>query len=353
MKVYTEAEYDRQYRETLSYEQIKTNIRGFDLVEAAKSQWSEGQDYYANLSSGIELEILNKQIFLDRNQLIKHENLAFLTAKFYLSGYHSVISPGIEGIAPEYAETKGQNYLFYLPDIEEIEQHWAGNYWQMLRIQIDLNTIREFVTELNTVPAQLRRLIEDKNPIRFHFTVGDITPQMQATIGQICHHPYQGAIARMYLEAKVLELLAMQLFQLTESNSDITRSNLKPQSIDRIYQARDILATQLENPPLISELAQQVGLGERTLRRGFRELFDTTVIGYLTSLRMGYAKRYLREGKLSVSEVANLVGYSHLGHFSAAFKRQFGITPSQCLVGKSTSFASPTVTVDRFNQFKI
>ena len=177
-------------------------------------------------------------------------------------------------------------------------------------------------------------MIEDNNPQRFHFNVGGITSQMQTIIGQIWQHPYQGAMARMYLEAKVLELLAMQLTQLSESKPNQAKSTLKPQSIDRIYQARDTLATSLENPPSILELTQQVGLCERTLRRGFRELFDTTVMGYLTSLRMEQAERYLREGELSISEVANLVGYSHLSHFSTAFKRQFDITPSQCVAGK-------------------
>lgn len=334
MKVYTDAEYDCLYAGTLSYEQIETNIRGFDLVEAAKSQWSEGRGYYANLSAGIKIEILDKQIFLDRNHFTEHYDCDFLTAKFYLSGYHSVICPGIDGIATEYTETRGQNYLFYLPDIEEIEQYRSGDRWQMLRIEIDRNTIRRFVTELNNVPKQLQTLIEKENPQRFHFAVGDITLQMQTIIGQICHHPYQGAIARMYLEAKVLELLALQLSQLTELNSDITRSNLKPQSIDRIYQARDILATRLENPPSISELTKQVGISELTLRRGFRELFQTTIIQYLTQKRMEQAKLLLREKKLSVAEVSNLVGYSHLGYFAKVFKRQFGITPSECLAGK-------------------
>ncbi|MBE9045807.1 AraC family transcriptional regulator [Pleurocapsales cyanobacterium LEGE 10410] len=37
-----------------------------------------------------------------------------------------------------------------------------------------------------------------------------------------------------------------------------------------------------------------------------------------------------------MSEVANLVGYSHLSYFSTAFKRQFGITPSQCMAGKKS-----------------
>ncbi|MDJ0591028.1 MAG: AraC family transcriptional regulator [Pleurocapsa sp. MO_226.B13] len=142
---------------------------------------------------------------------------------------------------------------------------------------------------------------------------------------------------KLYLQAKVLELLAIQLDPIiAEFDSFPAKSTLKPQTIDRIYQARDILLTRLENPPSIAELIQQVGVGDRTLRRGFRELFGTTVIGYLTSQRMKQAEQLLREGKLSISEVANIVGYSHLGHFSAAFKREFGITPSQCLAGKKS-----------------
>jgi AraC-like DNA-binding protein len=335
MKVYTDAEFEQIYRESLLYEQVEFNTRDFDKVTAAKNQWVEEQYHYADLSSGIELDIVDEQIFLDHNQLTEHssEDRCF-TAKFYLSGYHSVICPGIEGVAAKYSETGEQNYLFYLPDIEEIEQYWAGDRLQMLRIKIDLAYLKNFITELNTVPKQLQALIEDENPQRFHLPVGQITSQMQTTIQQIWHHPYQGAIARMYLEAKALELIAMQLSQLTESKPNAVRSTLKPQTIERIYQARDILSTRLENPPSISELTKQVGISELTLRRGFRELFQTTIIQYLTQKRMEQAKLLLREKKLSVAEVSNLVGYSHLGYFAKVFKRQFGITPSECLAGK-------------------
>ena len=336
MKVYTDAEYNRLYRETLSYEQIETNIRGFDAVRVSKSQWDEGQHCNVNLSSGIKLEVIDEQILLDCNKKSEHNNRPILVGKFYLSGYHGVICPGIDGVEPEYAETKGQNYLFYLPDIEEIEQCWAGYRIQMLRIVIDLNTIRRFVTELNAVPQRLQRLIEDKNPQRFHFDVGGVTCKMQTIIQEIWQHPYQGAIARIYLEGKVLELLALQLAQLTEFKPNAVKSTLKPKTIDRIYQAKDILATRLENPPSILELARQVELGESTLRGGFRKLFDTTVIGYLTTLRMKQAELLLRERKLAISEVANSVGYSNLSHFSAAFKRHFGITPSQCISSKKS-----------------
>lgn len=172
MKVYTEAEYNRLYRETLSYEQIESNFSGFDVVKVAKSQWSEEQYRFVQLSSGIELDIVDEQMFLDRNDLVEHGDRQTLVAKFYLSGYHNVISPGIKGVAAKYRERSGQNYLFYLPDIEEIEQSWAGDRLKMLRIEIDLETIIRFVTKLNTVPKQLQGLIEDDKPQRFHFTLG-------------------------------------------------------------------------------------------------------------------------------------------------------------------------------------
>lgn len=41
MEVYINTEYNRLYKETLSYEQIEFNVRGFDEVGVDKSQWSE------------------------------------------------------------------------------------------------------------------------------------------------------------------------------------------------------------------------------------------------------------------------------------------------------------------------
>jgi AraC-like DNA-binding protein len=62
------------------------------------------------------------------------------------------------------------------------------------------------------------------------------------------------------------------------------------------------------------------------------------VVGYLAQLRLDKAEKLLRQGDRKVAEVANLVGYGHLGHFATAFKRRFGITPSQCLAGDKTVF---------------
>ena len=79
-----------------------------------------------------------------------------------------------------------------------------------------------------------------------------------------------------------------------------------------------------------------MGLYDRTLQRGFQKLFGTTVFGYLTDKRMERAERWLREGNRTVLQVAIMTGYCNPTHFSVAFKRKFGISPSQCLLGEKS-----------------
>ncbi|MEH1837056.1 MAG: helix-turn-helix transcriptional regulator [Nostoc sp.] len=82
------------------------------------------------------------------------------------------------------------------------------------------------------------------------------------------------------------------------------------------------------------DLAEMVHLGERKLQQGFKEIFGTTVFGYLHDYRMEQAKIMLSGTKMQVAEVSNAVGYAHLGYFAQAFKKKFGIMPKECQRGK-------------------
>jgi len=160
------------------------------------------------------------------------------------------------------------------------------------------------------------------------------TPAIQGVAQQIINCPFSGITKQVYLQGKVLELMALQLAPIISNDNTLPSLRLKPKTINRLHHAREILLSRLENPPSLLELAAMSGVSVRTLKRGFRELFGTTVFGYLTSKRMEYAQKLLRQGNITVAEVANLVGYSNPGHFAAAFKRRFFMTPSQCLSRK-------------------
>jgi AraC-like DNA-binding protein len=103
---------------------------------------------------------------------------------------------------------------------------------------------------------------------------------------------------------------------------------LRPDDIERIHEARDILIRNLQDPPYLLDLAWQVGLNDTKLKRGFRQIFGTTVFGYLQLKRLERARSLLEERNMNVSEVAATVGYSSLSHFAKVFTQHFGAKPS-------------------------
>ncbi|MEH1835867.1 MAG: helix-turn-helix transcriptional regulator [Nostoc sp.] len=85
----------------------------------------------------------------------------------------------------------------------------------------------------------------------------------------------------------------------------------------------------MSHPPSLLNLAEEIGLNDFKLKRGFREVFGTTVLGYVQSLRLEQAQQLLRGTNLTVAEIASQVGYESITHFRHLFKRQFGITPRE------------------------
>ncbi|MEH2252859.1 TonB-dependent siderophore receptor [Nostoc sp.] len=117
---------------------------------------------------------------------------------------------------------------------------------------------------------------------------------MQIPLGQILHCPYQGLNKRLYLESKVLELMALAIEQELEiRNSNENAHSLKPDVVDRIYRARELLLQRLDNPPTLMELAQQVELNSRTLKEGFRQVFGKPAFSYLHDYRLEQARQFL------------------------------------------------------------
>lgn len=152
------------------------------------------------------------------------------------------------------------------------------------------------------------------------------TSQMKQVIDQILICPFQGFTQRLYREAKALELVSLRLAQLRDPVLP-GRKPLGREDVDRIWAARQILMERLVDPPHLTELAGVVGLNEFDLKRGFKQVFGTTVFGYLLQQRMDLAKQILLDPHLTVETVANKVGYASRNAFARAFRRCFGIYP--------------------------
>lgn len=192
-----------------------------------------------------------------------------------------------------------------------------------------------FATPGGELPSELRPLMRG-NDSQCVFSPR-VTGAMRSVVQQIINCPFLGITKRMYLQGKVFELMALQLDGMLSHEATPSSDSLKADTIARIHSAAEILRSRLESPPLQTELAQLVGVSDRTLRRGFQAIFHTTVLGYVTEQRLRQAEQLLRQG-FTVADVVHRCGYSNQGHFAAVFKRKFGITPKQCAMGKKSAY---------------
>jgi AraC family transcriptional regulator, transcriptional activator of the genes for pyochelin and ferripyochelin receptors len=211
----------------------------------------------------------------------------------------------------------------------------------ILKVDIHLQSADQLHTligdELDGIAPEIRQLIEEQNQ-DFFDDINIITPAMRSALEQILNCPFTGKTKQIYLESKCLELIALKLEQF-KSGDRYTRPpmcSLAPDDVDRIYLARDIITEQSDNPPSLMQLARQVGLNDFKLKLGFRQIFGTTVFGYVHRHRMEMARQLLSDRRMNVKEVAQTVGYANQSRFAVAFRKQFGINPKAYLLSKKS-----------------
>lgn len=100
---------------------------------------------------------------------------------------------------------------------------------------------------------------------------------------------------------------------------------------DKVLQAQTILVEEFEQMISIKELSRRVAINECYLKKGFKAMFGKTINEYQQSLRIAKAKELLQTEGLTVSEVANVLGYSSISHFSTAFKKATNMKPCELL----------------------
>lgn len=147
--------------------------------------------------------------------------------------------------------------------------------------------------------------------------------------------PFEGLTGRIFMQAKVLELLGHQ-FQHLDGQPVVKTLTTREQA--RIRMSRDMLLANLRDPPDLEALASAVGLSSKKLNRGFRDLYGTTVFSYLQDARLDAARAALEaDTPLSLKQLAWELGYGQVSNFVTAFRRRFGVTPGSLRQGRYVS----------------
>jgi len=135
--------------------------------------------------------------------------------------------------------------------------------------------------------------------------------------------------AVQHSQAPLREELAMNILEraILRCQSLTTRKGRFLRRDPRIANAVDLLSRNLREAPQVGELAKRCGLS----RSRFTELFHAntgqTVSDFIAKQRLDRACHLLRYTSMSVTEIADQLGYTSLFYFSARFKHAFGWSP--------------------------
>ncbi|WP_223167686.1 AraC family transcriptional regulator [Nonomuraea sp. SYSU D8015] len=94
-----------------------------------------------------------------------------------------------------------------------------------------------------------------------------------------------------------------------------------------VREALDLLNASLLDPPTLEDLADAVGARPFPLLRAFKEATGLPPHAYLTSLRVGRARRLLESG-MRPALVAAEVGFTDQAHLTRHFRRIVGVPPA-------------------------
>jgi AraC-like DNA-binding protein len=150
----------------------------------------------------------------------------------------------------------------------------------------------------------------------------------------LLNHNYSDTLENIFVNAQTQMLLLNTLDCLDDKELNVISCKFLSNEADRekVLKAREVLLEHIGEPITIKQLSRKVAMNECYLKKGFKEMFGTTIFDFYQSQRMEHAKYLLYQKGLSVTEVSDILGYSSISHFSTAFKKHTGLKPCELLL---------------------
>jgi len=170
----------------------------------------------------------------------------------------------------------------------------------------------------------------------FEYRMSDVLPLQRGVPFQIEGHP---------ADAALLEEMFVKLQNLEESERRVASSafmllmqrwlaEVRVRAVSAPHQrvieaVIDRIRGSLSEPWPVSRLVAETGLCETLLRREFRRVAGLSPAQFILQARLHAAVLLIQEGIYSLSGIADQLHFSSAFHLSAAFKKHYGVSPSQ------------------------
>ncbi len=160
------------------------------------------------------------------------------------------------------------------------------------------------------------------------FWFGQDTQDIHTLMKQLffeLEHRYTG----YFIQAEILlKQLIVKLVRNYENKTEVSIRNAVPNLIDNKYLIIEECFLYEYRTLTLDKLSARLGLGIRQTERLLKDHYGKTFLQKKTEARMSAASILLQNPDISITQIAEDTGYSCVEHFSASFKRYYGLSAS-------------------------
>jgi len=220
---------------------------------------------------------------------------------------------------------KKNQYILHYTSEESRAELWTDyETLKYLQIQIKYQYIFNLIDpESNRESAEILEQMIHNNFIFLHKeTPPNMTVEMHLILKEIISYYRKGIMQKLFIEAKIIKMLILIFEQFNEKDTAEDLSEIPliiKKFIDENYH-RNLK---------VEEISKILGINETKIRKEFKLHYNTTIIDYISELRMLKAKKLIVNKDLMIKEIAIDCGYEYVQNFTRAFKKKFGVSPEK------------------------
>ena len=265
--------------------------------------------------------ILKSENDFDRDNFIKKEiDSSFIQFHFIIKGSCDFL---FNNGAYKMNVNKGKYIVLYNPKKNLPVNAVISSKSSLITVLISIKKFHKLFSEDN----ENIQFLKDENVNQKFYYENKISNTILLVLNEIKRFDENSSTKNLFLKAKIYELFSHLYNRNRDQNIEQCPFLTNEENFKKIKKAKDIIITEMSNPPSLVELSKEINLSLKKLKEGFKKIYGKPVYQFLIEYKMELAKKLLSENDFNVNEVSLKLGYSTASHFITAFKNKYGLTP--------------------------
>lgn len=156
-------------------------------------------------------------------------------------------------------------------------------------------------------------------------------PELVTIFNQIKNYMGDGISAKLFYESKANEALSIILERAKKQKKEYgkRRFAILDDDLDAVISVANYINDHYASDIRMDFLSQIACMSQAKLKYLFKGVYHMSIQKYIVTRRMINAEHLLEDTNLSISNIAEMVGYKYIGSLSDMFKRHTGMKPTE------------------------